>query len=241
MRVPGLLVLALVSFTLVSCAGGSGKYGGASGLDMVDVDQLPEPTVEDFKAADRPYRVGPFDKLIVSVFRVPDLSQIDIQVDVSGRMSFPLIGTIEVAGLSPGEIEDRMEDRLRGRFINDPQVTVNLVEVGSQTVTIGGEVNKPGLYPVIGRMTLMRAVATAEGASEFASRGEVIIFRTVADKEYAALFSLKAIERGNYPDPEVFPNDVVMVGENHAKRVFTDYVSPFIAPIILATERAARN
>jgi polysaccharide biosynthesis/export protein len=239
MRVPCLLVLTLVSLTLASCAGGSGQYGGAASLNMVTVDQLPEPTIDDFKASDRPYRVGPFDKLIVSVFRVEDLSKVEIQVDVSGRMSFPLIGTLEVAGQTPGEIETSVEDRLRGRFINDPQVTVNLQEVGSQTVTIGGEVERPGLYPVIGRMTLMRAVATAEGTTEFAANDDVVIFRTVNNTDYAALFNLKAIERGNYADPEVYPSDVVIVGENHAKRVFKDYIAPFVAPIVLATQRIA--
>ncbi|MDG2003256.1 MAG: polysaccharide export protein, partial [Novosphingobium sp.] len=226
---------------LVSCAGGGGVYGRAASLDMVSVEQLPEPTIDDFKASDRPYRVGPFDKLMVSVFRVEDLSNVEIQVDVSGRMSFPLIGTVEVAGLTPGEIEDSMEDRLRGRFINDPQVTVNLQEVGSQTVTIGGEVEKPGLYPVIGRMTLMRAVATAEGTTEFAKHDDVMIFRTVNNTDYAALFNLKAIERGNYADPEVYPSDVVIVGENRVKRVFKDYISPFVTPIVLVTERIANQ
>jgi polysaccharide biosynthesis/export protein len=240
MRISGLLFLMLASFALVSCGGGL-RYGGAAGLNMVTVDELPTPTPEDFKAADRPYRIGPFDRLLVNVFRVPELSDLEIQVDVSGRVSFPLLGTLEVAGMTPGEMEASLEERLRGRFINDPQVTVNLKEIGSQNVTIGGEVEKPGLYPVIGRMTLMRAVATAAGPTEFARRKDVIIFRTVNNTQYAALYNLKAIERGNYPDPEVYANDVVMVGENEVKRVFKDYVSPFVAPIVLATERFANR
>lgn len=241
MRSSGLVFLVLASLGLSSCATGTSHYGGASGLNMVNVDQLPVPSPDDFKAAERPYRLGPFDKLLINVFRVPDLSNMEVQVDVSGRISFPLLGTVEVAGLTPGEMEESLENRLRGRYINDPQVTVNLQQIGSQTVTIGGEVNKPGLYPVIGRMTLMRAVATAAGATEFASRDDVVIFRTVGNVDYAALYNLKAIERGNYADPEVFPNDVVMVGENEAKRFFKDYVSPFVAPIILATERFANR
>jgi len=239
MRFSGLVALVLASVALASCAGGGGRFGGATDLNMVAVDQLPAPSLDDYKATERPYRVGPFDKLEVSVFRVEDLSKLQIQVDVSGRISFPLIGTVEVAAMTPGEIEQNIEGRLRGHFINDPQVTVNLLEIGSQTVTIGGEVEKPGLYPVIGRMTLMRAVATAAGATEFARREDVVIFRTVGNQEFAALYNLKAIERGNYADPEVFANDVVMVGENQAKRVFKDYISPFIAPVLLVTQRIA--
>jgi polysaccharide biosynthesis/export protein len=237
MRVCHLLLLTLVSSALVSCGGGSRPFGGAPGIQAITVNELPTPTPVDFKAADRPYRIGPFDRLVVNVFRVPDLSDLQIQVDASGRISFPLIGTLEVAGLTPAEMEESLETRLRGRYINDPQVTVNLQEVGSQMVTVGGEVGKPGLYPVLGRMTLMRAVATAAGPTEFARRDDVIIFRTVNNTEYAALYNLKAIERGNYPDPEVFANDVVMVGQNETKRFFRDYVSPFVAPVILATQR----
>ena len=75
-------------------------------------------------------------------------------MDASGRLTFPLIGTLEVAGKTPGEVSAMMADRFRGRFINDPQITVNLKEIFSQTVTIGGEVKKAGVYPIVGRMTL---------------------------------------------------------------------------------------
>ena len=87
-----------------------------------------------------------------------------------------------------------------------------------------------GLYPVIGKMTLMRAVATAEGTSEFAKLDDIVIFRTVNGQKMAALYNLKAIRRGYYDDPEIFANDVVVVGDSTARRLFKDALQ--IVPLL---------
>ena len=129
-----------------------------------------------------------------------------------------------------------LEKRLQGRYVRDPQVTVNLEETVSQVITVDGQVTKPGLYPVIGRMTLMRAVATAGGAAEFAKLDDVVIFRNVDGQQLAGLYNLKAIRRGNYSDPEVFANDVIVVGDSQARRLFRDLIqaSPLITtPLIV--------
>ena len=127
-----------------------------------------------------------------------------------------------------------MQDRFRGRFIRDPQITVNLKEIVSQTVTIGGEVKKPGVYPIVGEMTLMTAIASAEGWTDIANKGEVVVFRRVAGKEYAAIYNVKAIERGRYADPEIYASDVVMVGDSQSRKIWKDVLmaSPLIAPVI---------
>lgn len=201
---------------------------------MVKTDSLPTPSVADMQASDRPYRVGPFDKLTIDVFGSEELSNKEVQVDASGRITFPLIGTIAVAGSTPGEISTKMQDLLRGRYIRDPQVSVNLKEIVSQTLTIGGEVKKPGVYPIVGRMTLMTAIASAQGWTDISRKGEVVVFRTVNGKNYAAVYNVKAIERGNYSDPELFSSDVVMVGESQSRKIWKDFLgtSPLIAPII---------
>lgn len=228
-------LLALVgSMLLLGCAGGSATYGGAPGLKLVQTGDLPAPGVEDLRASDRPYRVGPFDKLTIDVFGSADLSNREVQVDASGRITFPLIGTIEVAGKTPGEIGDTMASLFRGRFIKNPQVTVNLKEIVSQTVTIGGEVKKPGVYPIVGRMTLMTAIASAEGWTDISNKGNVVVFRTVGKTEFAAVYNVKAIERGTYSDPEIFANDIVMVGESQSRKIWKDFLgaSPLLAPLI---------
>lgn len=200
---------------------------------------LPPPSGADLFAQNRPYLIGPFDKLVIDVFGIEELSKKEVQTDAGGRISFPLAGVIEAAGKTPAEVEDILEDRLRGRFVRDPQVTVNLKETVSQVITLDGEVREPGLYPVIGRMTLMRAIATAKGPSEYAKLDDVVIFRTVGGKRMAALYNLKAIRRGNYEDPEVFANDIVVMGNSPGRRLFKDLLAglPVLtAPLILALQ-----
>lgn len=226
---------AALALALSGCASSSGNIGGAPGLEVVAGNALPEPTVADLSANERAYRVGPFDVLNVDVFGSEELSEKEIQVDASGRITFPLIGTLEVAGKTPGEVSQMMADRFRGRFINDPQVTVNLKEIISQTVTVSGEVKRAGVYPIVGRMTLMRAIASAEGWTEFSKKGEVVVLRTVGGQDYAALYDVRAIEKGQYGDPEVFASDVVIVGNSNSRRIFRDFLAatPLLAPVVL--------
>ena len=205
-----------------------------AGLQMISADELPAPTLADLQASARPYRVGPFDKLTIDVFGSAELSDKEVQVDASGRITFPLVGTVEVAGKTPGEVSIALQDLFRGRFIKDPQISVNLKEIVSQTVTIGGEVKKPGVYPIVGKMTLMTAIASAEGWTDISSRGAVAVFRTVGGKDYAALYNVKAIQKGTYPDPYIFASDVVMVGDSQGRKIWKDFLSatPLLAPLV---------
>ena len=225
----------LLSLLAAGCASSLSTGGAtASNLQMVESSALPTPTIADLSASERPFRVGPFDKLTIDVFGSEELSGKEVQVDASGRMTFPLIGTIEVAGKTPGEIGVMMQDLFRGRYIRNPQVTVNLKEIVSQTVTIGGEVKKPGVYPIIGKMTLMTAIASAEGWTDISDRGNVVLFRTVNNQKYAALYNVKAIQKGAYMDPDVYPSDVVMVGDSQTRKIWKDFLSatPLLAPVI---------
>lgn len=231
------LTIILLALLLSAC--GQTVLGGSSNVTVVSSEGLPEPTRVDQLTSNRPYLIGPFDKLKIDVFGIEDLSK-EVQIDASGRLSFPLIGVVEASGLTPGELSDEIERRLLGRYVRDPQVTVNLEETVSQVITVDGQVDKPGLYPVIGRMTLMRAVATAGGASEFAKLNDVVIFRSVNGQQLAGLYNLKAIRRGSYDDPEVFANDVIVVGDSQARRLFRDLIqaSPLIStPLIILLQK----
>ena len=222
---------------LAGCAG-PGALGQSSSVQVVDAGSLPEPTRSDLLAANRPYLIGPFDKLTIDVFGIEDLTK-EVQIDASGRLSFPLIGVVEAAGLTPGELSDVLEERLQGRYVRNPEVTINLEETVSQVITVDGQVENAGLYPVVGRMTLMRAVATAGGTSEFAKLSDVVIFREIGGQQMAGLYNLKAIRRGNYEDPEVFANDVIIVGDSQARRIFKDVLqaSPLLTtPLIILTQ-----
>lgn len=224
-----------MTITLSACVGGSKPVGLSPNVDLASQGALPVPTQQDLLANNRPYFIGPFDQLKIDVFGVEELSDIELQVDSSGRLSFPLIGVVEAAGLTPGELSGSIEQKLRGRFIREPSVTVNLDGASNQLVTVDGQVEDPGLYPVVGKMTLIRAVATAGGAAEFAKLTDVVVFRTVNGQKMAGLYNLDAIRRGNYEDPEIFANDIVIVGDSKSRRLFRDFIqaSPLLTTPLL--------
>jgi polysaccharide export outer membrane protein len=223
------IVLVLLALLLDGCSHTSG-LGENPGIKVAQAEALPTPDRSDLVTADRPYLIGPFDKLTIDVFGIEELSKKEVQTDASGRISFPLAGVIEAAGKTPAEVEILLKDRLRTRFVRDPQVSVNLKETVSQVMTVDGEVKEPGLYPVIGRMSLMRAVAKAKGLGEFANSKNVVIFRTSKGQRYVALCNLEAIRRGSYDDPEVFANDLIVVGDSQARRFFKN-ILPFASTL----------
>jgi polysaccharide biosynthesis/export protein len=238
-----LALLSLVFAALSGCAG-PGALGGASSIQVLSGTELPAPDRTDLMSETRPYLIGPFDKLTIDVFGIEELSKREVQTDASGRISFPLAGIVEAAGRTPAEVEQEIESQLSQRYVRDPQVTVNLKETVSQVITVDGQVKEPGLYPVIGKMTLMRAVATAKGTAEFAKLDDVVIFRTVKGQDLAALYNLEAIRRGKYDDPEVFANDVVIVGDSKARRLFKDalQIVPLLTtPLIIALQNSGTN
>lgn len=231
MRIPVFLMLMLAT---PACAGNP-KIMGTQTLSIVPGNELPAPTRADYLFEGEPFLIGPLDKLRIDVFGIEELTK-EIQADASGNITFPFIGTIKAAGHTPGELAATIEAGLKGRYVKNPQVSVNLLETVSQVVTVDGEVKLPGLYPAVGNTTLMRAVASANGASEFAKLSDVVVFRTVGDKKMAALYNLKAIRRGNYEDPRIYPNDVVVVGNSQARRIFRDFLSlsPLLSGPIIA-------
>jgi polysaccharide export outer membrane protein len=229
------LAVGLSLALLAGCAS-TPKLGGAPGLKVYQGSEMPAPEPADLTEDAHPYIVGPFDKLTIDVFGIPELSGREVQVDATGEISFPVAGTMHVAGQTPRAIESFLARRLRANYVRNPQVTVNLKEAVSQVLTIEGQVTSPGLYPIMGRMTLLRAMALAKGGTEFAKFDDVVVFRTVGGQRYAALFNVKNIRHGTSADPEVYANDVIVVGDSAARRLFKDLLTalPLLTtPILL--------
>jgi polysaccharide export outer membrane protein len=221
----------LVALALSACASDEHIVSTAQ-LTVVDTAQgLPVPTRQDLTAADRPSLIGPLDTIQVDIFNIPDLTR-ELQVDASGRIAMPLIGAVDARGKTAAELGQAIEAALRGRYVRKPEVTVNIKSSVSQVVTIDGQVVEPGLYPVTNQMTLIRAIASAKGFSEFAKQDDVVILRTVNGRRMAGLYNVAAIQRGAYEDPAIYANDVVVVGDSPQRRMFRDIVS--VAPLLAA-------
>lgn len=217
---------------LAACAGKPPLQQGA-GLILADATSMPAPPdqVE--------YRIGPFDTLEIEVLGLPDFNK-RVQVDAAGNISAPLAGAFRAAGRSPREVAELIEAGMRANYVRDPQVVVNLAQTVGHTVTVDGQVGEPGRYPVIGRMTLGEAVASAKGTSEFADLADVVVFRTVEGQRWAALYSLEAIRRGLYEDPQIFADDMIVVGDSPARRRLRDILQAgglIATPIVAILQR----
>jgi polysaccharide export outer membrane protein len=209
---------------------------GSEQVVVTNASELPPPS--DARP-DGAFVLGPLDKVKIAVIGMEDLAH-EFQLDASGRLTFPYAGTINANGLTPGELAERIEAGLRTGHFRNPQVSVNLEETVSRTVTVDGEVEEPGLYQIPNDMTLMRSVARAGGLTEFAQTRHVVIFRTVGSQEMAALYDLAAIRQGLSRDPKVYPNDVVVVGTSRARRLFRDLIQGsglLITPIVALLQR----
>ncbi|WP_344694545.1 polysaccharide biosynthesis/export family protein [Sphingomonas cynarae] len=164
------------------------------------------------------YRIGPRDLLTITVFREPELSVEEMPVDVSGKLSYPLIGEIQAVGLTAQELSRSIADRLNARYLRDARVSVAIADAVNYAVTVEGEVKKPGIYPIRGRATLTQAVAMGEGLSVDGQPDDIVILRTINGKRYAARFDLQQIRLGALADPELQQADVVIVGFSRSSR-----------------------
>ncbi|KAE8240826.1 hypothetical protein A4X03_0g8321 [Tilletia caries] len=240
-----LLSITVATVLLAGCAGKSAPVSSVPNAPTTLMSELPIPESSDAIRATRLVYVGPFSELRVEVFGVPEMQR-DVLTDGEGNFAFPLIGTVAAAGKTPDKVSEEIRSRLAGRYVRDPQVTVNFkssdnpLATQAMLVTVDGQVAKAGAYPVVGRVTLMRAVALAGGPTEFAKLDDVVVFRDVGAKSYVGIYNLEAIRRGNYADPEIFPNDIVIVGDSPARRRFKDIlqiVPTLLSPVILLADR----
>ncbi len=232
------LRVLLPVLALSACASGP-ELQSSSRLTVVEgATTLPAPYRGDLGAPERISLIGPLDTIEVNVFGVPELTR-EMQVDGSGRIAMPLIGTIDAGGKTAGELAVDIEGALGAQYVRNPDVTINILSSVSQVVTIDGEVKEPGLYPVTNQMTLVRAIASARGLGEFADQQDVVILRTVDGQKMAGLYNIAAIRRGLYDDPPIYANDVVVVGDSPQRRLFRDLVSlsPLLASPLVAILR----
>ncbi|MEO0697841.1 MAG: polysaccharide biosynthesis/export family protein [Pseudomonadota bacterium] len=168
-------------------------------------------------------RIAPLDILQISVFGVEELSG-PYQVDYLGRIKLPLIGEIDAKGFTAIELAALLEARLGESYLQDPDVNVIVDESLGQQVTVEGSVTKPGLFPIQGRVSLLQAIAMAEGPSETANPRRVVVFREISGERKAAAFDLVAIRNGEASDPFIYGNDIVVVDGSEARRTYGDFI-----------------
>lgn len=162
------------------------------------------------------YRIGPNDKLAIKVFQVAGLDR-EVRVDNAGNISLPLAGTLAVAGKTVNETQSVIQKAYGQSYLQDPQVSVLVLDRARQRVTVEGAVAGPGIYPIDTQLSLLQAIALAKGPTNVADEKDVIVFRTLGGQRHVARFDLTAIRDGTTPDPELMGEDIVVVAESGNK------------------------
>ena len=221
-----ILRLLLAALLLWSC----------SGLAAAQEDDTPKPLPLPTASGDlggpkleapppSGIRLGLGDLLSIKVYNAPDLSQ-SVRIDDRGSVSLPLLGRLEVAGMTPSELEARLETLLReGDYIVNPHVNVSVAEYATQGVSVSGEVMKPGIYPFTGPRRLFDVIAMAGGFSPKAGE-QVTIVRRDRPEEPLSVHLSRDPSQNIVANVEVLPGDTVLVSKAGVVYVVGDVEKP---------------
>jgi polysaccharide biosynthesis/export protein len=172
----------------------------------------------------RDYRIGPEDLLEIQVFGVDQLTR-TVRVNARGMISLPLVGNLELGGLTAQQAEALIVARLAESFLQDPQVSLFIKEYTSQRVTIEGAVNKPGVYPLRGPTTLLQSLAVAGGQANLSDMTEVMLFRAdTAGRRETLVYDVDRIRSGQLEDPAVVNDDLIVVKRSKARTILKDSI-----------------
>ena len=189
-----------------------GSAGAQSG-ELRVVRDLPPPS-NTLDGLEQP--LAPNDILVVDVFQADSLDR-TVQIDSAGRISLPLIGTVQAAGKSVRVLEKELEEAYGRNYLQDPDITIFLKESFGQRVTIDGEVVKAGVYPVSSSSTLMETIALAGGFRAIADQSKVYVYRDIAGQKLVANFDVAEIRTGRKPNPRIYGGDVIIVFTSQTK------------------------
>jgi polysaccharide biosynthesis/export protein len=160
---------------------------------------------------DAAYKIGPQDALRIDVWKEPEISR-TVPVRPDGKISLPLLNDVQAAGLTPMQLADVISEGLK-KFINNPQVTVSVSEINSRRVYVSGEVTRPGSMSLLPNMTVLQALSTSGGFTQFAKIKNIYVLRTKDGKPEKLPFNYKEVMNGKKPEQNVLlqSGDVIVV------------------------------
>ncbi len=196
----------VVIATLANIGGGASWAAQAQKNDSAKAAPVPTPATTDAT-----YVIGPEDVLNIDVWKEQGVSR-SVPVRPDGKISLPLLNDVQAAGLTPMQLQVALRDSLK-KFISEPQVTVIVVAVNSRRIYVLGEVARPGAFPMLPHMTVLQALSTAGGFSQFAKESGVYVLRTENGQQKTLPFNYKEVVRGKRADQniELKPGDTIVV------------------------------
>jgi polysaccharide export outer membrane protein len=232
-----VLTLVAVAASHAACAGN--RIPDASTPPVTENPAAVLSTVDSLRldasvaAQDTDRSIVPGDLLEVLVFDAPDLTR-TVRVSDAGAISLPLLGAIQVTGKTARQLEVAVQDRLRGSYMLDPHVTVEVKEAAAQPIYVLGEVNQPGAFTATGTngLTILQAVAVARGLKPTASRRRAVIIRYQANGDALQIpVNLGDVVKGKAADLVLQPSDVVYVQKNSERAVALGLVDALLRAV----------
>ena len=155
------------------------------------------------------YIIGPSDVLTVSVWKETTMSG-SLLVRPDGMISMPLLGDVQASGLTPLALGDQIATKLK-KYIQDPKVNVVITAINSKKIFLMGEFSKKGSIEMTPGMTLLQAIASAGGFTDFANLKKVYILRDEGGKRVRIPVQYKEALKGNSElDLVLKPGDTIV-------------------------------
>jgi polysaccharide export outer membrane protein len=165
------------------------------------------------EAAEGDHKIAPLDIIMIDVVGEKDLSK-ELRVSTSGTITFPFLGSIEVKGKTPAEVESLLKEKLGKDYLVDPQVIITVKEYRSRTVSVIGQVNKPGVIalPAEQKLSILEAIAQAGDLAKSANKNRIEVSR----KGKTQKFTLDDLKKDTNPEKKFWlePGDVIYVHES---------------------------
>jgi polysaccharide export outer membrane protein len=160
---------------------------------------------------DPEYKIGPQDMLRVDVWKEPDISRI-VPVRPDGKITLPLVNDVQAAGLTTTQLAAKIAEGLK-KYITSPQVTVGVTEINSRRIFVNGEVARPGAFPLLPNMTVLQALSSAGGFTQFAREKKIYILRMENGKQVKYPFNYKEAVSGKNVEQNIIlqGSDIIVV------------------------------
>jgi len=211
-----LVLLPLIC--LAACAGGSTAPTAKAVTPQSQAEEAAIATaIQQIESKKSDYHISGADLIRISILGEKDLDR-EVRVSQNGTITYPLIGSVTVGGLSTSQAESAIAAKL-GDYVRGPQVTVFIKEYGNKKVFVFGHVNKPGAIeiPTETKLTVLEAISQAGGFAPLAAPDRTRVVRMLNGVSQSFTIEVSAITKKGEKDKDIAlePNDIVFIPESY--------------------------
>jgi polysaccharide biosynthesis/export protein len=205
----GLIIAACMSFAVAGSRAQTAPQAQTT-LQTTEASR-PAQAAADTVAVDPAYKIGPQDVLRIDVWKEPDVSRV-VPVRPDGKITLPLVNDVQAAGLTPVQLAAKISEGLK-KYITSPQVTVGVTEINSRRIFVTGEVAHAGAFSLLPNMTVLQALSSSGGFTQFARIKNIYVLRMEDGKQVKHPFNYKDAVSGKHPEQNIMleGGDVIVV------------------------------